>query len=84
MGGTGICPGALNSSIFGGGGCRGVAKIRQRGRGVGVTVIFLIFYAIKISLFRVSTLIKRLKKVYFLEFYAIKRSTFYVEENTYT
>ena len=46
-----IIPGTLNSAKFRGG-CRGPAKIRQR----GVAIIFFTFYAIKLSLFRVSTL----------------------------
>ena len=46
----------------GGGGVAWVAKIRQRGG--GVTIMFHFLRAIKVSLFRVSTL-SDLKKAYF-------------------
>ena len=44
--------GAPNSAIFRGG-CRGPAKIRERGGGLQ---FFFTFYALKLSLFRVLTI----------------------------
>ena len=56
------------------GGCRGPAKIRQRGGG-GVAIFFYFLRVKNRFFFRFYA--KRLKKAYFLkEFYAIKRSFF--------
>ena len=54
------------------GGCRGPAKIQQKGGGVAINFYFLRDKNITFESFYAM----QLKKDYFLEFYVIKRSTF--------